>query len=123
MTSKEELEQFIKKYEETKIVVQPNLIDILKDAVKELEELETLKEYKELEEQGRLIKLPCAVGNKIYTVNFPYISTDEIEKISVNYETRTELIKESQIGTYAFLSREEAEAFLNQIKEWLENKK
>lgn len=123
MTSKEELEQFIKKYEETKIVVQPNLIDILKDAVKELEELETLKEYKELEEQGQLIKLPCAVGNKIYTVNFPYISTDEIEKISVNYETRTELIKESQIGTYAFLSRKEAEAFLNQIKEWLENKK
>ena len=29
---------------------------------------ETLKEYEDLEEQGRLLKLPCAVGDTVYTL-------------------------------------------------------
>ena len=94
---------------------------------KDLETLEILQnklaEYEALEKQGRLIKLPCAVGDKIYIVNFPYIATDEIEKININYETRTEIIKEYQIGTYAFFSREAAETLLEHIKECLENEK
>lgn len=30
---------------------------------------EQLKEYQQLEEQGRLIKLPCKVGDTVYKVN------------------------------------------------------
>ncbi len=30
--------------------------------------LEQLKEYQQLEEQDRLIKLPCKVGDKIYSI-------------------------------------------------------
>ena len=30
--------------------------------------LEELKEYRDLEEQGRLIKLPCKVGDTVYSV-------------------------------------------------------
>lgn len=88
---------------------------------KDLVLLETLKKYKELEEQGRLIILPCKKGDKIYILNFPYVTADEIEKISINYETRTEHIKEYQIGTYAFFNREAAETLLEHMKEWLEN--
>ena len=100
-------------------------LKLLNVVEKDLEMLEILQdklaEYKALEEQGQLIKLPCKKGDKIYIVNFPYISTDEIEKISVTYEGRTEIINEYQIGTYAFFTHEEAEAFLKQIKDWLRN--
>lgn len=30
---------------------------------------EQLKEYQQLEEQGRLVKLPCKVGDAVYKVN------------------------------------------------------
>lgn len=30
---------------------------------------EQLKEYQQLEEQGRLVKLPCKVGDTVYKVN------------------------------------------------------
>ena len=34
-----------------------------------IEAIKKLKEYVDLEEQGRLLKLPCAVGDTVYTLN------------------------------------------------------
>lgn len=40
---------------------------------------ENLKEYEDLEEQGRLIKLPCKVGDTVYVVTSPFNVFDDIE--------------------------------------------
>lgn len=132
MTSKEALKdikewvEYFADWKKLKHFEKNEFEEALSEIAKDLETLEILQnklsEYEALEKQGRLIKLPCAVGDKIYTVNFPYITTDEIEKISINYETRTGNIKEYQIGTYVFFNREAAEALLEQMKKWLENK-
>ena len=38
-----------------------------------------LQEYEDLEEQGRLIKLPCKVGDTVYVVTSPFNVFDDIE--------------------------------------------
>lgn len=38
-----------------------------------------LKEYEDLEEQGRLVKLPCKVGDVVYVVTSPFNVFDDIE--------------------------------------------
>lgn len=41
--------------------------------------LQKLTEYEDLEEQGRLIKLPCKVGDVVYVVTSPFNVFDDIE--------------------------------------------
>ena len=41
--------------------------------------LEKLADYEDLEEQGRLIKLPCKVGDTVYVVTSPFNVFDDIE--------------------------------------------
>ena len=38
--------------------------------------MERLAEYEDLEEQGKLLKLPCAVGDMIYKVSPNYVYVD-----------------------------------------------
>lgn len=40
---------------------------------------ERLAEYEELEEQGRLLRLPCKVGDTVYVVTSPFNVFDDIE--------------------------------------------
>ena len=40
---------------------------------------ETLKKYEDLEEQGKLVKLPCKVGDTVYVVTSPFNVFDDIE--------------------------------------------
>lgn len=40
---------------------------------------EKLKEYEDLEEQGRLVKLPCKVGDVVHVVTSPFNVFDDIE--------------------------------------------
>lgn len=40
---------------------------------------EKLGKYEDLEEQGRLIKLPCKVGDTVYVVTSPFNVFDDIE--------------------------------------------
>ena len=93
-----------------------------------------LAEYENLEEQGRLIKLPCNRGDKIYFIksafsmaHFPieakitsicgvdcdndvmYLSITEYNKIDRRF-------KSSDIGKTVFLTKEEAEAKLKELK-------
>ena len=56
-----------------------NIIDYnVSLAVKEL------KEYRDLEEQGLLLKLPCKVGDKAYYVNKGHIDEVEIDSFVLN---------------------------------------
>ena len=95
--------------------------------------LEELKHYKDLEEQGRLIELPCVVGATVYMPNEKFPA--EIEGIRITpqgtfveyvqydkgYE-ETEVWDEGSfriedIGKTVFLTSEEAEAKLKEMRE------
>lgn len=83
-----------------------------------------LAEYEDLEEQGKLLKLPCAIGDIVYWILGTEILQMEIEyfqilpnkiKFSFKYcggggrlENFTKYMYESDIGKNVFLTREEA---------------
>ena len=90
---------------------------------------ETLKKYEDLEEQGRLIKLPCKVGDKIF-LDFAGFGKD-VDKFTVkdfhldcfedgetilfcNYESNDKAlsgqIDVTEFGKTVFLTKSEAEA-------------
>lgn len=78
---------------------------------------EHLKEYEDLEEQGKLLKLPCAVGDVVYVVN--KLCTGEIcvteEKTDVGMITAFMLNED--FGKTVFLTQKEAEVALEKLKE------
>lgn len=70
-----------------------------------------LKEYQTLEEQGRLIKLPCKVGTDVYYIlGIPNETPCTINKCVF------ELSDIHEIGKTLFLTREEAEAKLEELR-------
>ncbi len=89
---------------------------------------EKLKHYEDLEEQGRLIELPCAVGDTVYSFSFnivyPFtVNGFEINKNGVEFkgsycgeekslEYWSIRFPVSKIGKAVFLTPEEAEAAL-----------
>lgn len=86
--------------------------------------LKQLEEYQQLEEQGRLVKLPCKIGTKVYDITW---WDDVQEKVVVEGKTyyrtaRKHKIIEStfdyfdikELGKKVFLTREEAEAKLKE---------
>lgn len=97
--------------------------------------LEQLKEYQQLEEQGRLIKLPCKVGDKIF-LDFAGFGKD-IDKFTVkdfhldcfedgettlfcdygsNDRTFSGQIDVMEFGKTVFLTKSEAEAKLKELR-------
>lgn len=96
--------------------------------------LKKLADYEDLEEQGRLIKLPCNRGDKIYFIksafsmaHFPIEA--KITRIcgvdcdnDVMYSSITEYnkidrrFKSSDIGKTVFLAKSEAEAKLKELR-------
>lgn len=99
---------------------------------------EQLKEYKQLEEQGRLIKLPCKVGDTVwdndcgrpcaYTITA--FSFGECEEYICEPVTTKEVVfyyanssgsitgsfAESEIGKTVFLTKSEAEEKLKELR-------
>ena len=87
--------------------------------------LEELKHYKDLEEQGRLIELPCAVGDTVWSLD---LDIHWIEYFKVTYITVTEHgigienpyfgygFDVKDLGDTVFLTKEEAEAKLKEIR-------
>lgn len=93
-----------------------------------------LKYYKDLEEQNRLIKLPCAVGDEFYCIwrnkGQNPIQKMQVKKIEI-HERKGIVIQmefvgnrgclfrfyEDDFGKTVFLTREEAEAALNEISD------
>lgn len=81
-----------------------------------------LQEYEDLEEQGRLIKLPCKVGDTIYYIEdnviyeFIVYSFDirPLQEFVCNYEGIRLNFK--NIGKTVFLTQAEAEAKLKELR-------
>ncbi len=99
--------------------------------------LEELKSYKDLEEQGLLVRLPCKVGDIVWDNDFGYPESYEIKAFSYGYcdsyvepdiedqiifyyenysGSITGAFPMSEIGKTVFLTREEAEKKLEEMK-------
>lgn len=97
--------------------------------------LNKLAEYEDLEEQGKLLKLPCAVGDTVYTncsmqgwyfrkENQPYaakvvfVGINGVDNyINVDFGNGHMLpFKFSDIGKTVFLTQKEAEAVLKELR-------
>lgn len=74
-----------------------------------------LAEYEDLEEQGRLLKLPCAVGDNVYTLNHLPNGKTVIEENATDIFMYALRMLEGRFGKTMFLTMEEAEAALNKI--------
>lgn len=73
-----------------------------------------LKQYRESEEQGKLLSLPCKIGGTVYVImnqrdNF----SDALYKIVTAAFFRYDMIKD--VGKTVFLTREEAEEALENL--------
>jgi hypothetical protein len=85
-----------------------------------------LKEYEDLEEQGRLVKLPCKIGDEVYNITW----WDNVqEKIVVKGKTYYRTVHKHKVtklpftysdidnfGKTVFLAKSEAEEKLKELR-------
>lgn len=89
---------------------------------------EKLADYEDLEEQGRLVKLPCNVGDTVYVISMGKIISLVVKEISMFYVKNEKIINvkcqnadifrnyvEREFGRVVFLTKEEAEAKLKEL--------
>lgn len=87
------------------------------EAKKILKVAEKLKQYEDLEEQGRLLRLPCDIGTRVYKPFIvvcrekPWIFSPNID---VHYITLEDL---PEMGKKVFLTSQEADIKLNSMVE------
>ncbi len=87
---------------------------------------ERLKYYEDLEEQGRLLKLPCKIGTEVYNTTWwddvqekvvikgkPYYRTVHKHKVT---KSRFSYFDISNFGKTTFLTKEEAESKLKELR-------
>lgn len=120
--------------------IKANCVKYAEEHEKLAEWLEELKSYKDLEKQGLLVRLPCKLKNKLYHFygidledNFADAISDEIimevvvtEFIIDSYEIAIKCITDwnspyeylpvAEFGKTVFLTREEAEKKLEEMK-------
>lgn len=70
-----------------------------------------LAEYEDLEEQGLLLRLPCKVGDSIYSVIEDDLTIIEL-KFSLDFYVR----RKNDIGKTVFLTQAEAEQKLKEME-------
>jgi hypothetical protein len=91
--------------------------------------LEKLKSYKDAEEQGLLVRLPCKVGDTVYVPTRNFVSELRITMVSVDMHEayfswmlnsgiypNLDGFSKSKLGKSVFLTREEAEKKLEEMK-------
>lgn len=71
-----------------------------------------LKDYEDLEEQGRLIKLPCKVGDTVYHV----VQGRIVEVSNIDLFFLLLSVVENRFNNSVFLTKEEAEAKLKELR-------
>ena len=82
---------------------------------KEVLEYHRLAEYEDLEEQGKILKLPYAVGDTVYTLNpLPGGKTVIGETTADTFMCALGML-EGKFGKTIFLSLEEAESALKEM--------
>ena len=72
-----------------------------------------LKEYEDLEEQGRLISLPCKVGDTVYHV----VQGRIVEVSNVDLFFLLLSVAENRFNNSVFLTQEEAEQKLKEMED------
>lgn len=77
--------------------------------------MQKLAHYEDLEEEGRLIKLPCAEGDVIWTIVQQKDSFDD-RKYWIATQTRFKLEHFLRLGTQVFLTQEEAERAIEKLE-------
>lgn len=77
--------------------------------------LDTLGKYEDLEEQGRLLRLPCKVGDSVYRFGYADGKAYKVQKLVIRTLANLVAIMESgEFDKSVFLHLEEAE---NKLKE------
>lgn len=90
----------------------------LKDVAELLEEL---KSYKDLEEQGLLVRLPCKVGDLVFIIDGENICRRKVKSIkilstAIEISTSDIIFHKESFGETVFLTREETEKKLEEMK-------
>lgn len=93
------------------------------------EDVDKWEKYKQLEEQGRLVKLPCRVGDTVYGISMGKIITLIVNEISIFCMKGEKIINakcqnddafrnyvEREFGKTVFLTKSEAEAKLKELR-------
>lgn len=126
-----EVVQKNRKNEETNTIIIPNSFISSDDCADKYEQvaqwLKKLKSYKEAEEQGLLVRLPCKVGDILYCIDNGIVETLIVNSFRIYNFNRVEIDFENASGfalcTFAgeldegyFLSREEAEKKLEELR-------
>lgn len=80
-----------------------------------------LKDYEDLEEQGRLIKLPCKIGDKVWHISGRAIKEDVISGIEYSYDGMFYIWsnEDTWLGGFndiVFLTKSAAEAKLKEVR-------
>lgn len=77
--------------------------------------MKRLSYYEDLEEEGRLIKLPCAEGDVVWTIVQQKDSFDD-RKYWIVTQTCFKLEHFPLLGTHVFLTQEEAERQIERLE-------
>lgn len=116
--------------------IKTNCIKCAEEHMQLAEWLKELKSYKDLEEQGLLVRLSCKVGDTVWDNDFGYPESYEIKAFSYGYcdsyvesdiedeifyyenysGSITGAFPMSEIGKTIFLTREEADKKLKEMK-------
>lgn len=106
---------------EPKKIVQA--MNVVKYAVSAFEDfgVDRLRELAHADREGRCVVLPCKIGDTVYSIRHERVPDDEY-RMSFHTEMRIisqkfGLIHADCIGKSVFLTREQAEAALNKMKE------
>lgn len=83
--------------------------------------LEELKSYKEAEEQGLLVRLPCKVGDLVFIIDGENICRRKVKSIkilstAIEISTSDIIFHKESFGETVFLTREETEKKLEEMK-------
>lgn len=87
----------------------------------EKEDAEKFVEWKTAEEQGKLLKLPCNIGDFVFFINkYELIELHKIVSINVDIDgvycvSSRRFCRIDDFGKTVFLTREEAEAALKEL--------
>lgn len=84
--------------------------------------LTKLGDYEDLDEQGRLLKLPCKAGDTVYVIVGKNISVQKIQRVTIDSERKIEFCTKRRefalfdIGKTVFLTKSAAEAKLKELR-------
>ena len=102
--------------------IKANCIKCAEEHEQLAEWLEELKSYKDLDEQGLLVRLPCKVGDSVFIIVGKDISRQGIRKIEISdnsiiFKTNRQkrIFNVAEFGKTVFLTREAAEKKLEEF--------